>query len=294
VLGGQGGDEIFGGYARYLIGYLDQSLRAAVAGETDDRRLSISATDLQASLSTLGSYLPLLRTFFAEGALGELDARYFRLVNRAPELTDEIDWSALGDYSPLDDYRSIFGAPNAATGSYFDAMTHFDFKTLLPALLHVEDRVSMAHGLESRVPLLDHPIVEFAATIPDAVKYRDGRLKRVLHDAARKLLPSAVLNRRDKMGFPVPLTEWVKGPARDFIVDALTCRAARERGYVNNRLVVERLDHESRYGRKLWGLLSLEIWQQELVDQGGAMRARLRDGAGTSSDAVSGNVAEAA
>ena len=62
-------------------------------------------------------------------------------------------------------------------------MTHFDFKTLLPALLQVEDRVSMAHGLESRVPLLDHPLVELAATMPADVKFKDGHLKHVLKTA---------------------------------------------------------------------------------------------------------------
>ena len=68
-------------------------------------------------------------------------------------------------------------------------MTHFDFKTLLPALLHVEDRMSMAHGLESRVPFLDHPLIELAATIPSNVKFRNGRLKNVLKDAMGEVLP---------------------------------------------------------------------------------------------------------
>ena len=66
-------------------------------------------------------------------------------------------------------------------------MTHFDFKTLLPALLQVEDRVSMAHGLESRVPLLDHPLVELAATIPADIKFKDGTMKHVLRGAWREL-----------------------------------------------------------------------------------------------------------
>ena len=65
-------------------------------------------------------------------------------------------------------------------------MTHFDFKTLLPALLQVEDRVSMAHGLESRVPFLDHPLVELAATVPADVKFKDGTMKHVLRDGTRR------------------------------------------------------------------------------------------------------------
>ena len=88
-------------------------------------------------------------------------------------------------------------------------MTHFDFKTLLPALLQVEDRVSMAHGLESRVPLLDHELVELAATIPADIKFKDGKMKHVFKRATRSLVPDVIAERKDKMGFPVPLHEWI-------------------------------------------------------------------------------------
>ena len=104
-------------------------------------------------------------------------------------------------------------------------MTHFDFKTLLPALLQVEDRVSMAHGLESRVPLLDHELVELAATIPADVKFKDGTMKHVFKQATRPLVPDVIDQRKDKMGFPVPLHEWFAGPARDFVADAFATHA---------------------------------------------------------------------
>src|SRR5207249_2700286 len=78
-------------------------------------------------------------------------------------------------------FKTICRADNVSKESYFDSMTHFDFKTLLPALLQVEDRVSMAHGIESRVPFLDHPIVEFAATMPSNIKFKDGKMKHLLH-----------------------------------------------------------------------------------------------------------------
>src|SRR5205823_8443684 len=103
---------------------------------------------------------PMLQEFWREGLFDDLDRRYFRLINRAPSLGDEINWAALGQYDPYETFRTIFNGANVGHESYFDSMTHFDFKTLLPALLQVEDRVSMAHGLESRVPFLDHPLVE--------------------------------------------------------------------------------------------------------------------------------------
>src|SRR5438270_7229950 len=111
-------------------------------------------------------------------------------------------------------FQKIFRADNVKKESYFDSMTHFDFKTLLPALLQVEDRVSMAHGIESRVPFLDHEVVEFAATVPSNVKFKDGKMKHLLHNAMGFSLPGSILNRKDKMGFPVPLNDWLKSDVR--------------------------------------------------------------------------------
>jgi asparagine synthase (glutamine-hydrolysing) len=181
----------------------------------------------------------------------------------------------LGDYSPYETFRRVFHGSNVRKESYFDQMTHFDFKTLLPALFHVEDRVSMAHGLESRVPLLDHPLVEFAATIPSDVKFRNGEMKHVFKKALGSLLPDVIAERTDKMGFPVPLSEWSRNEARDFVRDVFLSDAAKDRGFVDNRAFVERMDREPRFSRTLWGLLSLELWQQTFHDRGAEFRRRI-------------------
>jgi asparagine synthase (glutamine-hydrolysing) len=228
------------------------------------------------NLRTLREYKPLLREFWREGLFDDLDARYFRLINRAPDLGEEIGWAQLGEYSPFETFKQIFHGDNVRKESYFDSMTHFDFKTLLPALLQVEDRVSMAHGLESRVPLLDHPLVELAATMPADVKFKDGHLKHVLKTAFAPVLPDAVRKRRDKMGFPVPLQEWIGrgGDVRDFVVDTLSSDAARSRTLVDNAKVIAKLDQEPRFGRKVWGLLSLELWQQAFHDRASSFRKK--------------------
>src|SRR5438105_6467199 len=165
------------------------------------------------NLVTLREYKPLLQEFWREGLFEDLDRRYFRLVNRAPTLGDEVNWDMLdgcdGFAHVFETFRSIFRADNVKKESLFDLMTHFDFKTLLPALLHVEDRVSMAHGLESRVPLLDTRLVELEATIPADVKFKDGTMKHMLRESFNQDLPRSVASRQDKMGFPVPLQEWV-------------------------------------------------------------------------------------
>jgi asparagine synthase (glutamine-hydrolysing) len=156
-------------------------------------------------------------------------------------------------------------------------MTHFDFKTLLPALLQVEDRMSMAHGLESRVPLLDHPLVELAATIPSNIKFKDGTMKHTFKEVVRPFLPDSVLNRQDKMGFPTPVTHWLNGEAREFIEDVFTSAAAMNRDWVDNGKVLDGIQQESEFGRKIWGLLSLEIWQQEFHDKEHEFKRQIAD-----------------
>lgn len=267
VLGGQGGDEIFGGYTRYLIAYFEQCIKAAIDGTMNNGNFIVTYESIIPNLTALRNYKPLLQEFWREGMFEDMDRRYFRLINRAPMLRDEVRWELLDGYSPLDALRTVFNGNNVGKESYFDLMTHFDFKTLLPALLQVEDRVSMAHGIESRVPFLDHPLVEMAARIPSNIKFKDGAMKRVLKDAMCQVLPSVIVERKDKMGFPTPLNEWIQGEAREFVRDTFASQKAVKRDLIDNRKVVEGLESEPKFGRKIWGLLSLELWQQEFHDK---------------------------
>jgi asparagine synthase (glutamine-hydrolysing) len=271
VLGGQGGDELFGGYTRYLVAYLEQCLKAAIDGTMNNGNFVVTYESILPNLTALRQYKPMLREFWREGLFDSMDRRYFRLISRATRLEDVVNWEVLDDYSPFETFRAIFQADNLQGESYFDRMTHFDFKTLLPALLQVEDRMSMAHGLESRLPFLDHPIVELAATIPADIKFEGGQLKRVLKAAFEPLLPASIAARTDKMGFPTPINVWAQGPARDFITDVLTSRAAQSRGWVDNRRVLDSQDPNA-FGRGFWGLFSLEVWHQEFHDKAAEFR----------------------
>ncbi len=277
VLGGQGGDEIFGGYTRYLVAYFEQCIKGAIDGTMNTGKFVVTYESIIPNLVSLRNYKPLLQEFWRDGLFDDLDKRYFRLINRSPSLGDEINWAALGQYDPWEAFRSIFHGENVGHESYFDSMTHFDFKTLLPALLQVEDRVSMAHGLESRVPFLDHSIVELAATIPADIKFENGNMKHVLRTAMRSKLPDRIFNRQDKMGFPVPISEWLTsaGPVRDYVRDVFASDAARSREFIDNTRVLQKLDSEKRFSRQAWGLLSLELWQRSFHDRAHEFRRRL-------------------
>lgn len=278
VLGGQGGDEIFGGYARYLVAYFEQCIKAAIDGSYHDGNYVVTIESIVPNLGLLREYKPMIEQFWREGLFGALDERYFRLIDRSADMTDEVDWSQLDKARVFEDFRAIFNnRSNVRKEAYLDSMTHFDFKCLLPALLHVEDRMSMAHGLESRVPLLDHPLIEFAATVPADVKFAGGNTKHLLKESFGDRLPESLLKRRDKMGFPVPLKEWFQDDLRDMVSDIFRSDRARLRPFIDTKAVLANFDRAGRFSRKTWGLLCLELWHQRFHDQAAGFRAMIAD-----------------
>lgn len=273
VLGGQGGDEVFGGYARYLVAYLEQCIKAAIQGTYRDGNFVVTIESIIPNMGILREYTPLLQEFWREGLFGPLDERFFRLIDRSTDMDSAVAWGDLDMSGVKNRFLEIFNSrSNVGKEAYFDSMTHFEFKTLLPALLHVEDRMSMAHGLESRVPFLDHPLVEFMATVPADVKFEGGKLKNLLKLAYTSELPAEIVGRRDKMGFPVPLKEWFDGELSSFVREVLGGGAGRNRDYLNYEAIIAGINGTGRFSRKIWAVLSLELWHQEFHDQAGRFR----------------------
>ena len=141
-----------------MVAYFEQAIKAAIDGTYKSGNFVVTAESIVPNLGVLREYKPMIQEFWREGVFGELDERYFRLVDRSSDMVDEVRWEGLNREKVFADFQKIFNnVNNVRKEAYFDSMTHFDSKCLLPALLQVEDRMSM-HGLESeclfRPPLI--------------------------------------------------------------------------------------------------------------------------------------------
>jgi asparagine synthase (glutamine-hydrolysing) len=145
-------------------------------------------------------------------------------------------------------------------------------KTYLVELLMKQDQMSMAASIESRVPFLDHHLVEFGASLPDRWKLSGWTTKHILRRAMKGLLPPSILN-RPKMGFPVPFSKWTRGPWNAVARDVLLDRRSRERGLINppavDRLLADHAAGRSDGGDRIWSLLNLELWHRTFIDEEG-------------------------
>ncbi|MFI5242769.1 MAG: asparagine synthase (glutamine-hydrolyzing) [Gemmatimonadales bacterium] len=268
VLGGQGGDEIFGGYTRYLVAYLEQALKGAIFETTEEQEHIVSLKSIIPNLPVLRAYEPMLAQFWRSGIFEPMDRRYFKLVDRSAGALSLFTGDFRAGYEggcAFARFQSVFN--HSDTLSYYNKMTHFDMVASLPALMHVEDRASMASSLESRVPLLDRRIVDLVTSMPPKMKFKGGELKYLLKRATQDVVPEPVMNRKDKMGFPVPLHLWMKERTRDMVTDTLLSSHAKDRGIFDVKEIEKLLTNEGAFGRRVWGALSIEMWFRRFVDQ---------------------------
>jgi asparagine synthase (glutamine-hydrolysing) len=149
-------------------------------------------------------------------------------------------------------------------------MMHFDADTYLPEDVLVKvDRMSMAHSIESRVPLLDNHVVDFAATLPSHFKLKDGRRKHILKEVAATMLPRDLVDRR-KQGFSVPIGVWFRGNLRELFADTLLSSRSLSRGYFQapfvRRIVDEHISGRRDHTLRLWQLVVFERWHAQYLD----------------------------
>jgi asparagine synthase (glutamine-hydrolysing) len=257
VLTGDGGDEAFGGYDRYLRYLRLQGLGrarplAALAASAAGRVLS---GERGYRLRRIGQRL---RQPFPDNYLSGV-----ALI--APDLSASLLGGARAGYGGLE--LDIAGLD--ALGP-LDRVVAIDFASYLPDDILVKlDRMAMANSLEGRSPLLDHRLVEFAVNLAPSQRVRDGRGKHLLRRVAARWLPPDVLA-KPKQGFGIPLAEWFRGPLRALAADLFASRAFRERGLIDaaaaRRCLDRHLANEADLGETLWVIVSLELWCRRFLD----------------------------
>jgi asparagine synthase (glutamine-hydrolysing) len=151
-----------------------------------------------------------------------------------------------------------------------DAMLYIDTKTWLPdELLIKADKMTMANSIELRVPLLDHKVLEFAASLPRSFKLNGFTPKYILKRALSKKIPAAIRDRK-KAGFPVPYESWLRSDLKDMVWDVLTDRKTIDRGYFRKDAIeglIRANSNGANYSKEIFSLLSLELWQRSFLEQ---------------------------
>jgi len=264
VLTGEGADELFLGYHRYRVALWNARLGGAYR--------ALSSGGGRAAVASLLQRLPVRarlraqRTFLApdgppaEAALAAADVFGAGLQRRL-----------LADPALLDQglHGTALRAYRAADGGALERLGRADVETYLVRLLMKQDRMSMAASIESRVPYLDQALVEYAAALPARFKLPFWKTKRVLREAVRGMVPPAILH-RPKMGFPVPIGAWLRGPFRSVVEELVLGPRARARGLFApaalRGLAEEHWSGAVDHGERLWLLANLEIWQRVFLE----------------------------
>jgi asparagine synthase (glutamine-hydrolysing) len=261
VLTGEGGDELFAGYARY-------------AGERLSPYIKWLPPFAGKAMRNLANKLPgMRRAKIAINAL-TISNEAKRFANWFPMFKDDAKQHLFADqYSYLCDgaeaiFREYLDRTDATAP--LDRMLYVDCKLWLADYLLLRgDKLTMSNSLEARVPLLDHKVVEFAAALPESMKLRGSQRKYLLRHIARRLLPVDIIKRK-KMGFDIPIEQWLRTDAAPLMQDLLSQDCICRRGYLNPSYIAGLIsEHKSCFAdhsTELWGLMSLEMWFRQFID----------------------------
>jgi asparagine synthase (glutamine-hydrolysing) len=264
VLTGEGADELFLGYNRYRVTAWNERLGRHYWGlpAPARRALSRAAAAMPRRLRRIAgrSFLalePSPRSLFCEN-FAVFQAPLLRRVLADPGLL-----------AARDPHAAALRGYAESSGDLLDRMSRADLQTYLVRMLTKQDRMSMAASIESRVPFLDHRLVEHVASLPGSLKLRGLATKAVLREALRGLVPPAILTRR-KMGFPVPVGRWLRGRFWPVVREFVLSPRALSRGLLDpkqvHRLAVEHRSGAEDHTDRLWLLINLEIWQRVFLE----------------------------
>ena len=267
VLSGDGGDELFAGYDKYVVEQREREFRVPALARTLFGKISGRMPNGMRGRN-------FLRHFSLAGAERYLDACS---IFRKDELRRLFSPDAFELIAAYDPGRTAAEWMDSNSGNWLSKLQSLDVRTYLPLdILTKVDRMSMAHSIETRVPLLDHKLMEFAATIPPEMNLRGGTTKYILKQAMRGVLPDGIID-RPKHGFAVPLNYWFRGKLGSYMRDLLLGENARRRGLFNASYIenlVTRHERGQNLDLQIWTLISFELWARVFLDRGTRGKAR--------------------
>lgn len=269
VLTGEGSDETLAGYTRYawtlLNSKMDQTYRRLLPSFLrTSLRTGVNATPLPAAIHRKLEHTFLMRNG-EDWASFYFDNFYSAFSSR--ELDGLLTLETMGGAGEA--YRSSMQVWAGSSGDLLHRLLYTDINSYLMELLMKQDQMSMAASVESRVPFLDHPLVEFAARIPADQQIKGFAGKFILKEAVADLLPESIVYRK-KMGFPTPWAYWIIGPQLTEIENMLLEPRSQARGMFRSeaiqRLFAEHRTRRRDHGNRIWRLLNLELWQRIFID----------------------------
>jgi asparagine synthase (glutamine-hydrolysing) len=269
VLTGEGSDELLAGYGRYRRTIWNLSMGRRYNKLTPSFARDVLRNQIENTLPTGRIRQKLMRTFLVLSP--ELESIYFDNFAVFPSPMQQHMFTQetrerMHEIDPYVELRRVLA--RAKDMSLLDGLLYADIKTYLHELLMKQDQMSMATSLESRVPFLDHKLVEFTARMPDSMKLRGQTTKYVLRESMKGVLPEKILT-RSKMGFPVPIGTWFRGPFKSVIDEyVLSERALSRRIFAPDfvRQIVSRHQAGEDHSERLWSLLNFEIWLRQFFD----------------------------
>jgi asparagine synthase (glutamine-hydrolysing) len=268
LLSGEGGDEAFAGYSNYRnLVWLERMkrggalLNGAIAQGT-------SFVGSMSQSSRLRKYSALVNNRFPDYYYSRTSGPHRGAENRLGELYTRDFASTIEHERSLAPVRRM--QADAHGKNTLDAMLYIDTKSWLPDdLLIKADKMTMANSIELRVPLLDHKVLEFAASLPPSFKLKGSTTKFILKKALSQRIPKEIRDRK-KTGFPVPYESWLRTDLKNMVWDVLTDRRTIDRGYFRKDAIEALLQANSNggnYSKAIFSLLTLELWQRTFVEQ---------------------------
>jgi asparagine synthase (glutamine-hydrolysing) len=268
VLGGQGSDELFGGYPRYRMALLEADMKRSLHG-LKLPHLVAGLSEYRRRYGLGGLKNGLLRLNASDGR------RIYEIVSgfhprRLPGLFAEDFKRQVSDYDPMETFSQSLAECDSS--DLIDLMLYNDYHNMLPSILRTEDRMSMAHSIESRVPFLDRRLVDLAASIPSTAKVSGDEPKLILKLVAQGQVPESIITRR-KQGFSAPIDSWFIGALGDDIRELLLGERATARGYFSRNYLeklISRCLNEKKDIWRIWSLVTFEMWNRIYIDGAGA------------------------